>query len=162
MSDRLVTAFATIAIVLPVLHVFHMLDAWPAWAVYSPAVGRVSFSVAGKSPEDELPQSAWRSLRSLGIRFNPEDTKVITFNLNVWCEEELGVPTYSGGRFVLGLIAALTDRYGSVDFDLRGRADRYTGKREVLARHYPWGLDYAHSLYRLNSRPRESQVLTWK
>lgn len=137
------------ALVAPLGERWGLLDAWPAHALYASHVERTAVFLY----EDELdayPSAVRRHVAGAG------EGPWRRLDLTGWSRAQRGTPVYPSGRACNGLAEALAARYGGphpVRVVQWGRADRWTGRRDVTE---CLGLDAIRrqgDRYRLNAHP---------
>ncbi|QDT39680.1 hypothetical protein [Stratiformator vulcanicus] len=162
-GNTIATVFAAIVIALPSLHVFHMLDAWPAWAVGTPAGKNVWY----RPIEAVLPEFVTETVRIPD--YNPPGVyDYCKPNVDLWSQRRLGVPAYASERFAFGAYSILIrDTFDGwwippATVTVLSRSDRWNGRRSKIFDVSKEQVDFMHPYFTLNSRPRESQDLKWR
>ncbi len=147
-----VLALVLAVVVLPLTEPWGLFDLWPSWGLYASSAERVSLQVH-RVAQSQLPDSLLPFVESPADEHDPW----LTVRLDRWALSSRRAPIYPQVRMQLGVAIAVAEGAGLAErarFIRFGRADRWTGEREVTI---DQGLPEARTAaerYFLNALPR--------
>ncbi len=124
-----VLALVLAAVGLPLSESWGLFDLWPSWGLYASSAERVSLQVH-RVARSQLPASLVPFVETQGDHRDPW----LSVRLDRWALDARRAPIYPQARVQLGVALAVAEGAGLADrarFIRFGRADRWTGKREV-------------------------------
>lgn len=141
----------TIILVLPILEILGLYDHWPAWGLYSSRIERVKLWIA-QEDRSRLPLHIQSHLAEIST-----ESDWLLLKLDRWSLEALHAPIYPQGRFLIGVSAAVLDRFELHDkfrIQIDSEAGRFTKTRDRTELRTWDELQAQIRTYRLNAQPR--------
>ncbi len=148
-----VLALVLAVVGLPLTEPWSLFDLWPSWGLYASSAERVSLQVH-RVAQSQLPDSLLPFVESPA----DEHDAWLTVRLDRWSLSSRHAPIYPQARVQLGVAIAVAEGAGLAErarFIRFGRADRWTGDREVTIDQGVPEARAAAERYFLNALPRQ-------